>query len=106
MRLIQQREKGIRIELQCARDRDGVAGSVFTDGEENSSREFQRDTVFRLIEERQRDAGYEFVYLGANQDSYIAGQEMGIRAGRMIDYEATGEDLAAQKAAYVKREKK
>jgi hypothetical protein len=68
---------------------DQVLFVIMTDGQENSSREFGRDKIFRLIEARQRDAGYEFVYLGANQDSYLTGQEMGIRAGRMLDYDAT-----------------
>lgn len=68
---------------------DQVLFVIMTDGQENSSREFGRDAIFALIEERQRDAGYEFIYLGANQDSYRSGQAMGIRAGRMLDYDAT-----------------
>jgi hypothetical protein len=68
---------------------DQVLFVIMTDGEENSSQEFSRDRIFGLIEERQRDAGYEFIYLGANQDSYLSGQAMGIRAGRMLDYDAT-----------------
>jgi len=74
---------------------DQVLFVIMTDGEENSSREFDRDRIFRLIEERQRDAGYEFVYLGANQDSYLSGQAMGIRAGRMLDYQATPDAATA-----------
>ena len=68
---------------------DQVLFVIMTDGEENSSREFSRERIFALIEERQRDAGYEFIYLGANQDSYLAGRAMGIAAGRMLDYDAT-----------------
>jgi uncharacterized protein YegL len=74
---------------------DQVLFVIMTDGEENSSREFSRDAIFRLIEERQRDAGYEFIYLGANQDSYLSGQAMGIRVGRMLDYDATPESARA-----------
>ena len=74
---------------------DQVLFVIMTDGEENSSREFDRDRIFGLIEERQRNAGYEFIYLGANQDSYLVGQAMGIRAGRMVDWSATPEETAA-----------
>lgn len=74
---------------------DQVLFVIMTDGEENSSREFDRERIFRLIGERQRDAGYEFIYLGANQDSYLAGQAMGIRAGRMVDYDATPDAMSA-----------
>jgi len=68
---------------------DQVLFVIMTDGEENSSREFSRDAIFALIEERQANANYEFVYLGANQDSYAAGQRMGIAPGRTLDYDAT-----------------
>lgn len=74
---------------------DQVLFVIMTDGEENSSREYSRDRIFRLIEQRQRDAGYEFIYLGANQDSYLSGREMGIRAGRMVDYQATPDETIA-----------
>lgn len=70
---------------------DQVLFVIMTDGEENSSREFSRDRIFKLVEDRQRDAGYDFIYLGANQDSYVSGQAMGIHAGRMLDYDATPE---------------
>lgn len=74
---------------------DQVLFVIMTDGEENSSREFSRDAIFALIEERQANAHYEFVYLGANQDSYLSGQAMGIAPGRMLDYDATPEGMHA-----------
>jgi uncharacterized protein YegL len=74
---------------------DQVLFVVMTDGEENSSREFDRERIFKLIEERQRDAAYEFIYLGANQDSYEVGSSMGIRGGRSLDYAATPAAAAA-----------
>lgn len=42
---------------------------VFTDGEENASRRWTRDALFSRIE-RLEAAGWSFVFLGANQDSY------------------------------------
>lgn len=62
---------------------------IMTDGEENASREFSRDRIFQMIQDRQKLSGYEFIYLGANQDSYAAGIEMGLRGGRMLDYAAS-----------------
>jgi uncharacterized protein YegL len=82
-------------EYVAANHPDQVLFVIMTDGQENSSREFTRDKVFKVIEDRQRDAGYEFVYLGANQDSYLAGQAMGIRGGRMLDYAATPDEARA-----------
>lgn len=59
---------------------------IMTDGEENASREYTREQIFAMISERQEMAGYDFIYLGANQDSFAVGQAMGLREGRTIDY--------------------
>lgn len=68
---------------------DQVLFVVMTDGAENSSREFTHEKIFRMIGERQEEAGYEFIYLGANQDSYAVSTGMGMRAGRSLDYAQT-----------------
>jgi hypothetical protein len=71
---------------------DQVLFVIMTDGHENSSREYTRERIFQLIKERQQSAEYEFIYLGANQDSYGAGRGMGLREGHMMDWAATPED--------------
>lgn len=59
---------------------------IMTDGQENASREYRRDQIFELIRDRQEKAGYDFIYLGANQDSFAVGDSIGLRAGRTLDY--------------------
>lgn len=68
---------------------DQVLFVIMTDGQENSSREFDRQRIMEMIEDRQRTADYEFIYLGANQDAYSVGDGMGIRGGRSLDYAAS-----------------
>lgn len=68
---------------------DQVIFVIMTDGLENASREFSRDRVFQMIQDRQKLAHYEFIYLGANQDSYMTGRDMGMRDGRMLDFVAS-----------------
>ncbi len=68
---------------------DQVLFVIMTDGMENASREFSGERIFQMIEDRQKLAEYEFIYLGANQDSYAVGRQMGVRDGRMLDYAAT-----------------
>jgi uncharacterized protein YegL len=68
---------------------DQVLFVIMTDGEENSSHEFTREQIMRMIEDRQRTADYEFIYLGANQDAYQVGNGIGIRGGRALDYAAS-----------------
>ncbi|NTU71399.1 MAG: VWA domain-containing protein [Coriobacteriia bacterium] len=65
---------------------DQVLFVIMTDGMENASQEFTSQMVFDLIRARQDVADYEFMYLGANQDSYAAGESMGLRKGRTLDY--------------------
>jgi len=74
---------------------DQVLFVIMTDGLENSSREFDRHRIFDLIADRQKTADYEFIYLGANQDSYAASRDMGIRAGRSLDYDADPASMSA-----------
>jgi len=68
---------------------DQVVFVVMTDGLENSSREFDQRRVFDMIADRQKTREYEFVYLGANQDSYVESERMGVAAGRSMDWAAT-----------------
>jgi uncharacterized protein YegL len=59
---------------------------IMTDGEENASREYRREQIFEMIRDRQDTAGYDFIYLGANQDSFAVGRAMGLREGRTMNY--------------------
>jgi len=70
---------------------DQVLFVVMTDGGENSSREFGHGQIFQMIKDRQALAGYEFIYLGANQDSYATSQAIGVRVGHALDYASTPE---------------
>jgi hypothetical protein len=58
---------------------DQVLFVIMTDGLENASREFNQRQVFDMIKDREQ-RGYEFVYLGANQDAYAEAQQVGVSA--------------------------
>ncbi len=60
---------------------------IITDGLENASREFTGPEVRRMIE-RQKEAGWEFLYLGANIDAAAEAEKIGIRAERAVRYQA------------------
>lgn len=66
---------------------------TFTDGEENSSKEYTRDQVIALIAEREKK-GWTFVYLGANQDAWAVGTRMGYSGANTRTYHA-GDPVAA-----------
>jgi Mg-chelatase subunit ChlD len=61
---------------------------IMTDGEENFSREFDRKKIFDLIEEKKRK-GWMFTFLGANQDAWQTGLNMGIAQANSINFVGT-----------------
>lgn len=61
---------------------------IMTDGEENSSREFNRQRLFELIQGKERQ-GWTFVYLGANQDAWAVGESIGVRSGSAMTYSSS-----------------
>jgi len=70
---------------------------TFTDGKENDSVNYTRESIFELVAKREA-LGWTFVYLGANQDSYAEGAGMGYHADNLQDFEASpkGTRLAFQ----------
>lgn len=51
---------------------------IITDGFENASKEFKKDQVKKLIEDKQNSDKWEFIFLGANIDSVSTAGEIGI----------------------------
>jgi hypothetical protein len=51
---------------------------IMTDGEENSSRSYDKHRVADKITRREKNGNWTFVYLGANQDAMIEGGAYGI----------------------------
>ena len=60
---------------------------ITTDGLENASREFSGPAVKGMIEEC-KEAGWEFLYLGANVDAVSEAAKIGISADRSVRYHA------------------
>lgn len=67
---------------------DRVLILIITDGEENASEEYDLRAVRALIKRKER-AGWNFAYMGANQDSFAVGGAMGVRAAFTQNYAAT-----------------
>ena len=59
-------------------DGDKVIMIILTDGEENASTKYTHEHIKDLIEMRTKE-GWDFVYIGANHDTFAVGQRLGIR---------------------------
>ena len=60
---------------------------IFSDGLENDSRRYDRARVAELISSRQ-EGGWEFVFMGANQDSYLEAGRIGFSEESISNFAA------------------
>lgn len=72
-------------------DAEEIIFITFTDGEENASSEYTHEKLFELIKQRETENKWTFVYMGANQDSYLASGRVGFSAANVQDFAADGD---------------
>jgi hypothetical protein len=88
-------EAGAELAALPEEERPGtVLVAVLTDGQENSSREATGTAVKALVERQQSQWGWQFTYLGANQDAVLTARGLGIRAEDALTYAAGNVDAA------------
>ena len=68
---------------------ENVVVVVLTDGKENAS-ETPQDTVRERVEEK-REEGWEFLFVGANQDAALTAESVGMDANKSLDMDHSGE---------------
>ena len=71
-------------------DEDTVVVVVLTDGKENAS-ETSQEVIREQIETRQEADGWEFLFIGANQDAALTAEGMGIDPNKSLNMADTGE---------------
>ena len=64
---------------------------ITTDGQENSSRRYNYETVRRMIDHEKEKYGWEFLFLGANIDAVETAKHFGIGADRAVNYHSDRE---------------
>lgn len=83
------------IEGLAERDRpENVIVVVLTDGKENAS-ETPQDVVRERVEASQEEDGWEFLFIGANQDAALTATEMGMDSGQSLSMAHSGEGTQA-----------
>ena len=66
-----------------SKDTDKVLFIIITDGYENASREYRKEDIKKLIEKHK---DFEFIFVGADIDSYAAGNDIGIRKDNIANF--------------------
>ena len=67
---------------------------ILTDGYENSSNEFSYKSISKMIDEKEK-VGWEFVFLGANQDAIKTAAGLGIKQNSAMTYAQTPQNMKA-----------
>jgi len=62
-----------------------VIVAIMTDGHENSSREWNSVGIKKLVEEKTKE-GWQFLYMGADQDAIEEAGKVGIAASNAVTY--------------------
>jgi hypothetical protein len=88
-------ETGARLAALPEDERPGtVIVGIMTDGLENASREFSHPTIKQLITKQTNTYGWQFLYMGANQDAIEVGTSLGVDAGMSVSYGLGAVDAA------------
>jgi len=78
---------------------DGVALVIVTDGHENSSQEYSKESIKKLLDGKQEHDGWLVLYLGANQDAFAEGAQIGAQSGQTMNYAVVNTAAAFSGAA-------
>jgi hypothetical protein len=63
-----------------------VIMAVMTDGMENASQEWTHPAIKALVEQQTRQYGWQFLYMGADQDAIEVGVGLGVAAANSVTY--------------------
>lgn len=80
-----------------------VIVAVVTDGQENSSREFHKDQIEKMIKKRTKKDGWQFVFLSADLAAIGDAHAIGIHADAILLFEKTGQGSAGAWASLSER---
>jgi uncharacterized protein YegL len=71
--------------------------AVMTDGYENASREYTKESVRALLDRKQKEEGWLVLYLGAGHDAWAQAGALGLHAGNVASFDKSS--VAAGMAA-------
>lgn len=72
---------------------------ILTDGFENSSKDFSKDQIKKLVTEMKEDFKWEFIFLAANENASFAAEAMGISKGNSYAFTNDSDGLNAAYSA-------
>lgn len=87
-------ETGKRLEAKPESERaEKVIFVIITDGQENCSKDFNKTKIQEMIGHQSEKYGWEFVYLGANQNAFHEAHNIGIKASNAMTFAANDQSV-------------
>ena len=74
---------------QSGHGADKIVVAIVTDGHENSSREWTKDGLNKVVEDRLKQGNWAFTYLGTQPETWADAQAIGIGAGATAVYDSS-----------------
>jgi uncharacterized protein YegL len=91
---------GLKLYNTQENDRPGkVIFFIITDGEENASKEFSKEKVKEMVELQKNTYSWEFIFMGANIDSFAAASSIGISVDRSFNIAEDAEGIVCAQVA-------
>jgi len=72
-----------------------VVMAIITDGQENSSREFRKSQIQKMIKEKQDEAGWQFVFLSADLSAIEDAMDTGIKMSASLAFDADAQGVSS-----------
>ncbi|SIM04545.1 Uncharacterized protein encoded in toxicity protection region of plasmid R478, contains von Willebrand factor (vWF) domain [Mycobacteroides abscessus subsp. abscessus] len=80
-------ESGLQLAELPEDERPGtVIVAIMTDGLENASREWTHPMIKELVQQQTEQYGWQFLYMGANQDAIEEGAKLGVSGDYSLDF--------------------
>lgn len=70
---------------------------IMTDGMENSSKEYRRETIRQMITSREAKGNWTFVFMGADMNAFAESATLGINAGSTFSYDSADTGAAMKR---------
>jgi uncharacterized protein YegL len=89
----------IKASLKGKKIKPKITVVIQTDGDENSSKEFDRAKINALIAKLEKEGNWTFVFMGADQDAWKNASKIGIAQGNTLSYKGSETQSTFRKAA-------
>jgi hypothetical protein len=68
---------------------------IVTDGEENKSTRYSIEKLASMVKHQQEKYNWEFIFLGANQDSFLVARQLNFKSENVMDFAYNSEGTNA-----------